>query len=327
MRADGQTPRLESVMEGETAENPTLFPATAGEKLRAAREAQGLELSEVAARTRIPQRHLDAIEKANYAALPSVTYAIGFAKSYARAVGVDEVEIAREVRAELGRHPERATPVPAYEMEDPNHAPPRGLALAMVALVVVALIGFGLWYGTGLFRGTAPPPETLLIPENASGPAAATPAAPVAGGQVTLVALDTVWLRISDAKGQRLFEKEMTKGERYDVPADADNPHIRTPRPDRLQVLINGSAVAPLSAKAELVDMQVGAAALMARGQPAAAATPQPRPSASPVPAPSASPTAAAAPAASLSPTRPAPRPTATSAPAETATGNNSIAL
>ena len=31
-------------MEGEAAEDPTLFPASVGEKLRAAREAQGLDL-------------------------------------------------------------------------------------------------------------------------------------------------------------------------------------------------------------------------------------------------------------------------------------------
>ena len=316
-------------MDGETGEDPTLFPATVGEKLRAAREAQGLELAEVAARTRIPQRHLDAIEKSNYEGLPSVTYALGFAKSYARAVGADEVEIARDLRIELGRNPERAAPSPSYEMEDPTRVPPRGLALGMVALVVVAMIGFGLWYGTGLFRGSAPPPETLALPEGVSaggpGAIAATPT-PVAGGQVTLVALDTVWLRVSDANGKKLFEKEMVKGERYDVPMDADRPHVRTPRPDRLQVLINGSNVPPLSETAELVEMEVGAAALQARGQPVPAASSAPT---SPTPASSSPP----APAPSASPTRPAVRPTPTATPravptqrpaAQPATGNTS---
>lgn len=308
-------------MEGETAEDPTLFPATVGEKLRGAREAQGLELAEVAARTRIPQRHLEAIEKSNYEGLPSITYAIGFAKSYARAVGADEVEIARTLRAQLGHNPDRPAPVPSYDMEDTTRVPPRGLALAMVVLVVLAMIGFGLWYGTGLFRGSAPPPETLAIPDavSAGGPGAVATAAPASGGHVTLVALDTVWLRVSDAGGQKLFEKEMAKGDRYDVPEDANGPHVRTPRPDRLQVLINGSSAPPLSAKAELVDLPVSAAALQARGQPA--------PAASNTPAPTASATPSAAPSASPTPTRPTPRPTPTQRQApEPATGNTTAA-
>lgn len=310
-------------MEGETAEDPTLFPATVGEKLRGAREAQGLDLAEVAARTRIPQRHLEAIEKSNYDGLPSLTYSIGFAKSYARAVGADEVEIARALRTELGRSPERAAPIPTYDTEDPARVPPRGLALGMVALVFIALIGFGLWYGTGLFRGSPPPPETLVIPEGTSAGAPGTTvpgaAAPIGGGQVTLVALDTVWLRVSDANGQKLIEKEMATGERYDVPMDADRPHVRTPRPDRLQVLLNGSQVAPLSDKAELVDVGVSAASLQARGDPAPVA-----PSAA-APSPAAMPTAAPTRAPILPTPRATPTPRQRATP-EPATGNASAA-
>ena len=58
-------------------------PQTAGGQLRAAREARGLDLSQVAAETRIPQRHLENIEAGEYGNLPSRTYAIGVARSYA----------------------------------------------------------------------------------------------------------------------------------------------------------------------------------------------------------------------------------------------------
>jgi transcriptional regulator with XRE-family HTH domain len=314
-------------MEGETAEDPTLFPATVGEKLRGAREAQGLELSEVAARTRIPQRHLEAIEKSNYDGLPSVTYSIGFAKSYARAVGADEVEIARELRTELGRHPDRAAPAMSYEMEDPTRVPPRWLAGAGIAVALLVLVGVALWYGTGLFRGSAPPPETLTIPEGNSdaGNAALGAATPiVGGGEVALIASDTVWIRITDAKGQALFEKEMAPGERYVVPMGADRPRIRTAGPEKLQVTLNGSNVAALGPAGQTVDMEVSAAAIQARGQPAAAASPAP---ASPTPAPKPASSPAVARSSDASPTR-APAPRATPAPPrptpEPATGNTS---
>ncbi|MBB4099600.1 helix-turn-helix domain-containing protein [Sphingomonas kyeonggiensis] len=262
-------------MEGEAAEDPNLFPATVGDKLRAAREAQGLDLPEIAARTRIPQRHLEAIEKGNYAGLPSITYALGFAKAYARAVGADEVTIARELRAELHHNPERAAPVPAYETSDPARVPPRGLAIFGVILALVLIVGAILYYGTDLFRGSAPAPETLATEEpvanTADNGAVANSVVPVpAGGQVSLIALDTVWIRVTDAKGTKLVERELAPGERYDVPADADHPRIRTGGPEKIQVTLNGSNVDPLGRAGTTVDVEVSADALRNRNQPGA---------------------------------------------------------
>lgn len=272
-------------MEGDNAENPTLFPATVGEKLRAAREAQKLELSEIASRTRIPLRHLEAIEQSNFASLPSVTYAMGFAKSYARAIGADEVAIARELRVELGDRPERPPPPPSYDFDERSRVPSRGIALAGAIVAVLVLIGVGLWYGTNLFRGGAPTDSAALVENVTSvdtGNATAPAPAPVTGGQVTLVALDTVWLRVTDASGKRLFEKEMTTGERYDVPQDADRPRVRTGRPDRIQVLLNGSNVPALGTGVETIEAEVSAAALQARGQSSAPSTPSAAPGEAP---------------------------------------------
>jgi cytoskeleton protein RodZ len=275
-------------MEGDAAEYPSA-PATVGGRLRAAREAQGIDLPELAARTRIPQRHLEAIDSSDYSGLPSSTYAIGFAKAYARAVGADEVAIARDLRRELGDRPERPAPVPAYELDDPDRVPSRGLAWAGVLVAVALLIGVGLWYGTDWFRGTAPPAEPLASGDNAATPApvAATPTPAVAGGQVTLVATDAVWIRVSDG-GKRLAERELASGERYDVPADAAAPVLRTSRPGALRVLVNASAVAPIGTGVETVEVPIGAAALQARGSASAptAAAPSPAPSASPRAAP-----------------------------------------
>lgn len=272
-------------MEGEPAEDPTLFPAKVGEKLRIARESQGLDLSEVASRTRIPQRHLEAIEKGDYKGLPSITYAMGFAKAYARAIGADEVDIARDVRAELAGV-ERAAPMPDYPFEESSRVPPRGLAWAGLAVAVLVLIGVGLWYGTHLFRPGAPTTDNLVqVQDNAASPAAApdnaaAPAVPAGEEHVTLVALDTVWLRVTDESGKRLFEKEMAPGERYEVPIDIAHPRARTGRPDKIQVTINGSNVPPLGDGVETVNVDVSAAALRARGQPGAAPSSEASPAA-----------------------------------------------
>lgn len=269
--------------DAEPVEEATLFPKTAGERLRDAREAGGLSLAEVAARTRVPTRHLEAIERSDYSGLPSPTYSVGFAKAYARAVGLDEVAIGREVRghSDATHRPAEYQP---YEMQDPKRLPPKGLATAVAVLAALIVIAAGLWYGTNLFResegGAAP--TTASIADVAPPPLASpAPTVPAAGGQVALTATDIVWLRIYDSTGKSLFEKELQPGERYEVPADADRPMINVGRPDKLVVTVNGSAVPPLGDGARAIkDVEVSAAALLARGQ--AAATPAAAPSAAP---------------------------------------------
>ncbi|MFA6116199.1 MAG: RodZ domain-containing protein [Sphingomonas sp.] len=256
-------------------EEATLFPKTAGERLREAREAQGLSLAEIAARTRIPIRQLEAIETSNFAALPSITYSVGFAKAYARAVGADEVAIARDVRAQNDQGVRR-TEYEAYEVTEASKVPTGGIALITAIVAVLLLIGAGLWYGTTLFRTEEVIPAPI---ENVEEPAPVATPTPAASGQVTLTATDDVWMRVYDATGTTLYENTLKPGDRYDVPANANNPMINIGRPDKLQVMLNGSLVAPLGdGKVAIKDVPIGAAALQARANgiplPTASATP-----------------------------------------------------
>lgn len=266
--------------EPESGEEATLFPKTAGERLRDARAAQNLSLADVAARTRIPIRHLEAIEASDYTGLPSPTYAVGFAKAYARAVGADEVSIGRDVRGEVESRP-RTPEYEPYDLADPSRLPPRGLATVLAVLAVLIVVALAIFFGTTWFRGSvggsapateasAPAPAPSATPAAAPSP---TPAAP-ANGQVELTATDVVWLRVYDANNTTLFMGEMKPGDRYDVPANADRPMINVGRPDKLTVTVNGSAVPPLGTGARPIkDVEVTAQALIARQQGAAAAT------------------------------------------------------
>ena len=255
-------------------------PARPGDRLRDARESRGLSLAEVAARTRVPQRHLEALESGDYAALPSPTYAMGFSKAYARAVGIDEVGIAQEVRRDLDRlGPRRPEYVP-YETADPARVPSRGVAILGVGIALAVLILVGLWYGTNLFQpgtgtGTAAAGDGVVAQTIAPTPApAAAPAAPT-GGQVVLTASDEVWLRVYDADNKTLFLGTMKPGEKFDVPADARDPMINVGRPDKLAVTLNGSAIPPLGDGSRAIkDVRVSGEAIAARlaGRPDAAA-------------------------------------------------------
>ena len=273
--------------EAERGDNATLFPQPVGERLRAARERHGMSLAEIGARTRVPLRHLEAIEASNYGALPSPTYAVGFVRAYARAVGEDEVTLARDVRAEAHDAP-RVTPrYQPYEVADPMRVPSRGLVIAAAGVALAIAVLAVLWLGSSLFRGDGTPPQAAPSVAVAV-PAAQPSAAPKAAPQVTLAATDEVWLRVYDAADKTLYIGTMKAGERFDVPAGADNPMINVGRPDKLRVTLNGSVLPPLGdGKRPIKNVRVSADALSARagGQ----ATPAAAPAAAPGPAPAAS--------------------------------------
>jgi len=260
--------------DAEPVEPAKPIPRTPGERLREAREAQGLSLDEVAARTRVPLRQLQAIEEGNYAALPSITYSVGFAKAYARAVGADEVAIGRDVRAQNTHQPAvRRTEYVAYEPDEPKREPSGLVAVIGVALALLLLIAAGLWFGTTWFRGDSTTPAAAATNTAAQTAVPEAPATPsLQGGQVALTAKDDVWLRIYDADGT-IYENTLKPGDSYAVPQDKPGLMINVGRPDKLTVTINGSAVPALGdGKVPIKDVPITASALLARGTPAAAA-------------------------------------------------------
>ena len=71
--------------------------------LRRAREARGLSLDELAACTRISHHHLAAIEEAEFGRCGAPIYAVGFARSVARALGVPEQPVVDSVKAGIAQ--------------------------------------------------------------------------------------------------------------------------------------------------------------------------------------------------------------------------------
>lgn len=305
---------MDEVDTGQTGAPPVTAPKSVGEILRAARETQGLGLADVSARTRVPLRHLEAIETGDYQSLPSPTYAVGFARAYARAVGADEVAAAQGVRIEVDRLGRRQPEYEPYEVADPARVPSWGIAIVAAGLALGVLILAGLWFGGGWLRGSADQQAAAPVVAARPVPAPAQTASVPTGGEVVLTAQDEVWVRVYDATDKTLYLGTMKPGERFVVPAGANDPKINVGRPDKLAVTLNGSAVPPLgTGERPIKDVAVSGAAIAARLAGASATTP------APTPTPSASPTAAvplafAAPAAAAAMTTVA-RPAATRAP------------
>jgi len=111
-----------------------------GERLRAAREKKKLSLEDIATQTRIPLRHLENLEAGDWSKLPAPTYTIGFAKSYASAIGLDRTEIGDDLRAEMGGQRFDAGSPEVFEPADPARTMPRWLVLSAIGAIVLLVV-------------------------------------------------------------------------------------------------------------------------------------------------------------------------------------------
>jgi len=242
---------------------------SAGDMLRHAREQKDLSIEDIAK---------TSIESSDFNALPGRTYAIGFAKSYARAVDISDVTIGNRLSEEMEEHghaiyqPETRSFTPV----DPTSIPPKYLAFTALGIGAIVFVGYLIWRslvlepsGVDQISGdTEIVQEPNGIESSAGNTKVDNGVALSSTGTVILTATQAVWLKIYDADGKRLFEKEMAVGEKYTVPADANNPQILTGRPDALTVTVDGQVVPPLGTSERTIkDVGISAAALIARGE------------------------------------------------------------
>lgn len=248
-----------------------------GERLKAAREDKGLSLEDVAAQTRIPQRHLASIETGDWENLPAATYTIGFAKSYASAVGLDRVEIGNQLREEMGGQRFANNSTDVFEAADPARTMPKWLVLGAVAAVVV-LIAVMSWLNN---RSLEQPEETRNVAAAETAPASPAPKpaapapAPVAQGPVVLNATAPVWLQVSEKGGPILFSGMLQPGQTYTVPASSAAPVLKTGKPEALKITVGNAIAAPVGPAATTVsNVSLRAADLMKAQASAAGAVP-----------------------------------------------------
>lgn len=224
--------------EKQVAQEPTV-----GEQLKAARTKQKMSLEDIAAQTRIPLRHLESIEESAWDRLPAPTYTIGFAKSYAGAVGVDRTEVGERLREELGGSRYTVTTAEVFEPADPARSMPKWLVIGAIiaVLLVVALLS---WLNQRSLQGSSSEPAA-----NTEAPATAAQkppplAAPIAQGPVVITPKEPVWFQVYEKGGQTFYSGIMNPGQNFKVPATAKAPLLKTGKPEGLTITV-GSAVAP----------------------------------------------------------------------------------
>jgi hypothetical protein len=195
-----------------------------GSSLRDARVRRGIELSRVAAATRIRMRYLQALEDERFELLPGAVYAKGFLRAYAEYLGLESQLFVDEYNA---RFNDDETP-PAPPQLEPGASPARRYGLA-IAVLLVALVGaLVAWQVGGSSRGQpgAPAASASAAGAGASvtsqGARSATfrrgPTVRPVVASASLVLRATrgpcwLWVRRGSAGGRQLFQGTLEPGQ------------------------------------------------------------------------------------------------------------------
>jgi cytoskeleton protein RodZ len=264
--------------------------SSVGQTLRDAREAQGITLEDAAARLRLMQRQVEAMETDDFESLDPPVFARGFVRNYARLLGLaPEALLARMEGA------------PAEATEVSHAAPPQPhswlsspwLILLLLGLLVAVVVPVALYWWLNSEGGddsnkrvppavqaipapaTVPPPVAApveaplsaiqLAPVSTTAPAAGAiepaeidmpvaPETPAASGVLHLEFGDESWVEIKDASGRMLHRQLNQPGSRVDIPGQPP-----------FDVLIGNAARARVTYNGRPIDLKPFIEATVAR--------------------------------------------------------------
>lgn len=189
-----------------------------GQTLRQAREDAGLQVSDLAATTRIGARYIHALEAEDWAEVPGSVIGRGFVRVLAREVRVDPgplVDAYRSARGEGDGTPEHALPESDWDVALRSERTRRPLLIALSALVLV-LAGLWFWWPKTKVEGPIAAVDSTAPQVAGSEAPAAEPAqppppvvveetpAPVASGphHLGVQAVEKVWVRVRADDGE-----------------------------------------------------------------------------------------------------------------------------
>ncbi len=219
--------------------------ATIGQKLRAAREAQGLTLVQVYERTKIPLNHLQAVEQGDVDELPEPVFIFGFIKRYAECIGLDGQILADDYKQHLGsasgngRRKSHPDAMPYYATSDymakskPRISTPVWKLGLFNGLIIMGVVGTITWLinsqqsmvnqadpnlmslrqATNRITPTAPPMPTQPAPNGQ----VVAPVPQDTTQRLTLSASRHVWVEVKRiSNGESIFTGYLEQGDRRD---------------------------------------------------------------------------------------------------------------
>src|SRR5215470_13702160 len=218
-----------------------------GQKLKVAREAQGLSLRQIYERTKIPVGHLQSIDVGQSDELPEPVYVAGYIKRYAECVGLNGQNLSEEYRrhseekSDNGHHlfgkAQVQQPVTYTNPESMGRVkidrdPPTFKTIYFNAIWIVIIVGLISWLTMTQLNNQASQqdPSIIALREAASryklaarqanpqaSPTGTTPVNPSGDARVSLSASQHVWLEVKAVStGESLYTGYLEQGDRRD---------------------------------------------------------------------------------------------------------------
>lgn len=168
---------------------------TSGQILRQAREQKKLSLHDISAAIHVRAAQLKAIEEGDIDALPGMTYATGFVKSYASHLKLNPLELSNKFKAEHGAVKPVMQDLPEIKPVVENRMPDPMLVGVAAFAAIVLLLGWTIFGGSDdaetLDIAMAPPVAVEAAPADAAL-LAATPEETAGAGAEAAEAAETV---------------------------------------------------------------------------------------------------------------------------------------
>ncbi len=256
--------------------------------LKRKRLDRGFDLADVARETRIPLRHLNALEAGDFSNLPALAYSIGFVRTYARYLGLDSDATARQFKIESPQLESQLT-ASMPEMDSESRLPSRNIilvSLAGLATLIAVLVGYSALKDDDVpadkiaSASAAPTAQSRpVLSQTAAPPVAETivpPAAPVAADLTTpavppttppatapgmpgvptaglvLRAKEDSWIKVSDGGPVSLKIGILKAGETYSIP-QVPNLRLQTGNAGGLELIYNGKLMPPLGVNGQVL--------------------------------------------------------------------------
>jgi cytoskeletal protein RodZ len=163
---DGRAVRVGAYGDDDEAMTPR---ASLPDRLAAARERKGVDLTRAERDTKIRARYLSALERGDYRDLPGAVYTKGFLRNYAIYLNLDPEDVLRQWRRERG---DQASPeaviVPPRPIAEPKRPMTFSPSVIVAALMTFGVIAFGIYLSIQLLRYAKPPVLAVTNPNPAS---------------------------------------------------------------------------------------------------------------------------------------------------------------
>src|ERR1700722_16460252 len=264
--------------------------SSVGETLRAERQRKNFSLEQIARETKINSHLLDAIEKNQFDQLPRGVFAKSFVRQYARALGLDEEEMAAAVQKAM--HSGAELPSFAVAPAEPAFKVPKlrqweGAggrqnssalpSLGMLGVVMIVCSGIYAWWQRSRHPAQAPvahvaaktatpaaaprPAEPMPVtppvaqseeppPQTGAATSADPGATPAANLHASLTADEPTWVR-AWADGKEVMTATLQPNLIKTVDAVGEI-RLRTGNAGALQITLNGKPVAPAGPKGQI---------------------------------------------------------------------------